>query len=139
MQLPLRTKPTFMMAGLMLLVVVCCPASSSRSCSLTGSPSKRTSVRSEIAHQVFEQAQRALTDAANEGLAAHLQQSEEIHEYVWQAFKIDEGLHSQLKAAKDTSYIYEVSPHRSRRNGSDLNRRIDAGKVPPASRPRSRS
>ena len=63
----------------------------------------------EIAHQVFEQAQRALTDAANEGLRPISNNPEDIHEYVWQAFKIDEGLHSQLKAAKDTASVYEVS------------------------------
>ena len=108
MQLRLRTKLTLVMTGLVLLVVVV--LSGVFVAQLLSQVLEQTDKRTqEIAHQVFEQAQRALTDAANEGLRPISNSSEAIHEYVWQAFKIDEGLRSQLKAAKDTIYIYEVA------------------------------
>src|SRR6202047_4956492 len=96
------------MTGLVLLVVVV----------LSGvfvaqpleQPLQQTDKRAhEIAHQVFDQAHRALTDAANEGLRPISNSQEEIHEFVWQAVKIEEGLPAQLKAAKDIPSIYEVS------------------------------
>ena len=64
----------------------------------------------EIAHQVFDQARRAIADAANEGLRTSSNDPDDIHDYVRHAFEIDEGLRSQLKAAaKDTPAVYEVS------------------------------
>jgi PAS domain S-box-containing protein len=63
----------------------------------------------EIALQVFDQAHRALTDAANAGLRPSSDDPEDIHDYVRHAFEIDEGLHAQIKGAKDILYIYEVS------------------------------
>src|ERR1700676_2921975 len=108
MQLRLRTKLTLVMTGLVLLVVVV----------LSGvfvvqlleqvllDTDKRTR---EIANQVFEQARRALTDAKREGLRPASNDPEDIHDYVRHAFEIDEGLHAQLKAAKDTLSVYEVS------------------------------
>src|SRR5882757_4044700 len=108
MQLRLRTKLTLVMTGLVLLVVVV--LSGVFVAQLLSQVLEQTDKRThEIAHQVFEQAQRALTDAANEGLRPISNSPEDIHEYVWQAFKIDEGLRSQIRADKDTIYIYEVA------------------------------
>jgi PAS domain S-box-containing protein len=108
MQLRLRTKLTLVMTGLVLLVVVV--LSGVFVAQLLEQALQQTDKRTrEIAHQVFEQAQRALTDAAHEGLRPISDNPEDIHEYVWQAFKIDEGLQAQLKAAKDTPSVYEVS------------------------------
>src|SRR5580704_4227936 len=108
MQLRLRTKLTLVMTGLVLLVVIV--ISGVFVAQLLEQVLQQTDKRAhEVAHQVFEQAQRALTDAANEGLRPISNSPEDIHEYVWQAFKIDEGLHAQLKAAKDIPSTYEVS------------------------------
>jgi PAS domain S-box-containing protein len=108
MQLRLRTKLTLVMTGLVLLVVVV--LSGVFVAQLLEQVLQQTDKRThEIAHQVFDQAHRALTDAANEGLRPISNSQEDIHEFVWQAFKIDEGLHAQLKAAKDIPSIYEVS------------------------------
>jgi PAS domain S-box-containing protein len=108
MQLRLRTKLTLVMTGLVLLVVVV--LSGVFVAQLLEQALQQTDKRAhEIAHQVFDQAHRALTDAANEGLRPISNSQEDIHEFVWQAFKIDEGLHAQLKAAKDIPSIYEVS------------------------------
>jgi PAS domain S-box-containing protein len=108
MQLRLRTKLTLVMTGLVLLVVVV--LSGVFVAQLLSQVLEQTDKRThEIAHQVFEQAQRALTDAANEGLRPISNSPEDIHQYVWQAFKIDEGLRSQMRADKDTIYIYEVA------------------------------
>ncbi|MBV9885202.1 MAG: hypothetical protein JO119_01510, partial [Acidobacteria bacterium] len=108
MQLRLRTKLTLVMTGLVLLVVAV--LSGVFVAQLLSQLLEQTDKRThEIAHQVFEQAQRALTDAANEGLRPISNSPEDIHQYVWQAFKIDEGLRSQMRADKDTIYIYEVA------------------------------
>src|ERR1700730_14034459 len=108
MQLRLRTKLTLVMTGLVLLVVVV--LSGVFVAQLLEQVLQQTDKRAhEVAHQVFGQAHRALTDAANGGLQPISNSPEDIHEYVWQAFRIDEGLHAQLKAAKDIPSIYEVS------------------------------
>jgi PAS domain S-box-containing protein len=108
MQLRLRTKLTLVMTGLVLLVVIV--ISGVFVAQLLEQALQQTDKRAhEIAHQVFDQAHRALTDAANEGLRPISNSPEDIHEYVWQAFKIDEGLRAQLKAAKDIPSIYEVA------------------------------
>jgi signal transduction histidine kinase len=108
MQLRLRTKLTLVTTGLVLLVVVV--LSGVFVAQLLQQVLQQTDKRThEIAHQIFEQAQRALTDAASEGLRPISNDPADIHEYVWQAFKIDEGLHAQLKTAKETPSIYEVS------------------------------
>ena len=108
MQLRLRTKLTLVMTGLVLLVVVVLSGVfvAQQLQQVLLQTDKRTH---EIAHQIFEQAQRALTDAAGEGLRPISDDPEDIHEYVWQAFKINEGLRAQLKTAKETPSIYEVS------------------------------
>ena len=96
------------MTGLVLLVVVV--LSGVFVAQLLSQALEQTDKRThQIAHQVFEQAQRALTDAANEGLRPISNSPEDIHQYVWQAFKIDEGLRSQMNADKDTVYVYEVA------------------------------
>jgi PAS domain S-box-containing protein len=108
MQLRLRTKLTLVMTGLVLLVVVVLSAVFVGQ--LLQQVLQETDKRvREIAHQVFEQAQRALTDAAHDGLQPASSESADIHDYVRRAFEIDEGLHAQLKSAKDTPSIYEVS------------------------------
>jgi PAS domain S-box-containing protein len=108
MQLRLRTKLTLVMTGLVLLVVVV--LSGVFVAQLLEQVLQQTDKRThEIAHQVFEQAQRAIIDAAGEGLRPISDDPDDMHEYVWQAFKINEGLHAQLKTAKETPSIYEVS------------------------------
>jgi PAS domain S-box-containing protein len=108
MQLRLRTKLTLVMTGLVLLVVVV--LSGVFVAQLLEQVLLQTDKRThEIAHQIFEQAQRALTDAAGEGLRPISDDPDDIHEFVWQAFKINEGLRAQLKTAKETPSIYEVS------------------------------
>src|SRR5258707_14498472 len=64
----------------------------------------------EIANQVFEQARRAVSEAAARGMRPASNDPEDINEYVHKAFRASEGLRAQLKAAKvDTPAIYEVS------------------------------
>jgi signal transduction histidine kinase len=108
MQLRLRTKLTLVMTGLVLLVVVV--LSGVFVAQLLEQVIQQTDKRThEIAHQVFEQAQRAITDAASEGLRPVSNDPDDMHEFVWQAFKINEGLRAQLKTAKETPAVYEVS------------------------------
>ena len=108
MQLRLRTKLTLVMTGLVLLVVVV--LSGVFVAQLLEQVLQQTDKRAhEIAHQVFEQASRALTDAANQGLRPSSDDADDIHDYVRHALEINEGLHGELKAAKNTPSIYEVS------------------------------
>jgi PAS domain S-box-containing protein len=108
MQLRLRTKLTLVMTGLVLLVVVV--LSGVFVAQLLEQVLQQTDKRTrEIAHQIFEQAQRALTNAAHDGLLPASDDPQDIHDYVRRAFEIDDGLSAQLKAAKDTPSIYEVS------------------------------
>jgi PAS domain S-box-containing protein len=108
MQLRLRTKLTLVMTSLVLLVVVV--LSGVFLVQLLEQVLQETDKRArEIANQVFEQARRALTDAKRDGLRPASNDPEDIHDYVRHAFEIDEGLHAQLKSAKDTPSVYEVS------------------------------
>jgi PAS domain S-box-containing protein len=108
MQLRLRTKLTLVMTGLVLLVVVV--LSGVFVGQLLEQVLQETDKRArEIALQIFEQAHKAVTDAAREGLRPASDDPEDIHDYVRHAFEINEGLRAQLKAAKDTPAIYEVS------------------------------
>src|SRR5215467_3569172 len=108
MQLRLRTKLTLVMTGLVLLVVVV--LSGVFVAQLLDQVLQQINKRAtEIAHQVFDQASRAISDAANEGLRNSSNDPDDIHDYVRHAFEIDEGLRAQLKAAKDTPSVYEVS------------------------------
>jgi PAS domain S-box-containing protein len=108
MQLRLRTKLTLVMTGLVVLVVAV--LSGVFVGQLLEQVLQETDKRAhEIAQQVFQQAQRALTDAAEQGLRPASNDPRDIHDFVRRAFEINEILHAQLKAAKDTPAIYEVS------------------------------
>jgi len=109
MQLRLRTKLTLIMTGLVLLVVAV--LSAVFVAQLFEQVLQQTDKRTiEIANQVFEQARRALTEAAARGLRPASNDPSDINEYVQKAFRTSEGLRAQLKAAKvDTPAIYEVS------------------------------
>ena len=109
MQLRLRTKLTLIMTGLVLLVVAV--LSAVFVAQLFEQVLLQTDKRAgEIANQVFEQAKRALTEAAARGLRPASSDANDINEYVQKAFTSSEGLRAQLKAAKlDTTTIYEVS------------------------------
>ncbi|HEV3374099.1 MAG TPA: ATP-binding protein [Candidatus Acidoferrum sp.] len=108
MQLRLRTKLTLVMTGLVVLVVAV--LSGVFVGQLLEQVLQETDKRAhEIAQQVFQQAQRALTDAADQGLRPASNEPQDIHDYVRRAFEINESLRAQLKAAKDTPSIYEVS------------------------------
>ena len=108
MQLRLRTKLTLVMTGLVLLVVavlsVVFVAQLVEQALLE--IDKRTT---DVAQQVFEQARRALTDAAESGLRPASDDPQEIHDYVRHAFEVSENLQAQLKATKGIRLIYEVS------------------------------
>jgi PAS domain S-box-containing protein len=108
MQLRLRTKLTLVMTGLVLLVVavlsVVFVAQLVEQALLE--IDKRTT---DVAQQVFEQARRALTDAAESGLRPASNDPQEIHDYVRHAFEVSENLRAQLKATKGIRLIYEVS------------------------------
>lgn len=109
MQLRLRTKLTLIMTGLVLLVVAV--LSAVFVAQLFEQVLLQTDKRAgEIANQVFEQAKRALTEAAARGLRPASSDANDINEYVQKAFTSSEGLRAQLKAAKlDTTTVYEVS------------------------------
>jgi PAS domain S-box-containing protein len=108
MQLRLRTKLTLVMTGLVLLVVVVLSAVFVGQLLQQVLQDTDKRVR-EIAHQVFEQAQRALTDAARDGMHPASNDPADVHDYVRRAFEISEGLRAQLKTAKEIPSIYEVS------------------------------
>jgi PAS domain S-box-containing protein len=108
MQLRLRTKLTLVMTGLVLLVsaVLSGVFAAQLLDQLLQSTSKRAS---DLAGQVFLQAQHALTDFGQQGFRPSSDNPQEIHDYVRHAFEINEGLRTQLKAAKENPLIYEVS------------------------------
>ncbi len=108
MQLRLRTKLTLVMTGLVLLVAAV--LSGVFAAQLLDQLLQATKDRAgDLAGQVFVQAQHSLTDAGQQGMRPASDSPQEIHDYVRHAFEIDEGLHTQLKAAKDNPLIYEVS------------------------------
>src|SRR6266581_304418 len=108
MQLRLRTKLTLVMTGLVLLVVAV--LSGVFAAQLLEQLLQATNKRAnDLANQVFLQAKHALTEAAQQGLRPASDAPEEIHDFVRHAFEINEGLRTQLKAAKDNPLIYEVS------------------------------
>jgi PAS domain S-box-containing protein len=63
----------------------------------------------ELTHQIFLQAQHALTDAADQGARPSSNSPEDIHDYVRHAFEVNDGLQAQLEAAISAPSIYEVS------------------------------
>jgi PAS domain S-box-containing protein len=108
MQLRLRTKLTLVMTGLVLLVVAV--LSGVFAAQLLDQLLQATSKRAEdLASLVFLQAHHSLIEAAQQGLRPASDAPEEIHDYVRHAFEINEGLRTQLKAAKQNPLIYEVS------------------------------
>ena len=108
MQLRLRTKLTLVMTGLVLLVVIV--LSGVFAAQLLDQLLQAANNRAnDLAVQVFLQAQHALTEATERGLRPAADTPQEIHDYVRHAFEINEGLRTQLNAAKDNPLIYEVS------------------------------
>src|SRR5713226_2585089 len=108
MQLRLRTKLTLVMTALVLLVAAV--LSGVFAAQLLDQLLQATSKRADdLAGLVFSQAHQALIEAAQKGLRPASDAPEEIHDYVRHAFEINEGLRTQLKAAKQNLLIYEVS------------------------------
>jgi PAS domain S-box-containing protein len=108
MQLRLRTKLTLVMTGLVLLVSAV--LSGVFAAQLLDQLLQATSKRADdLAMQVFLQAKHALQEAGQRGFRPASDTPEEIHDYVRHAFEINEGLRTQLKAAKENPLIYEVS------------------------------
>lgn len=64
---------------------------------------------SDLAEQVFIQAKHALGEAGQQGLRPDSYAPKEIHDYVRHAFEINEGLRTQLVAARSNPLIYEVA------------------------------
>jgi PAS domain S-box-containing protein len=108
MQLRLRTKLTLVMTGLVLLVAAV--LSSVFAAQLLEQLLQATSKRADdLANQVFLQARQAITEAGQQGLRPASDSPQEIHDFVRHALEINEGLQTQLKAAKGNPLIYEVS------------------------------
>jgi len=108
MQLRLRTKFTLVMTSLVLFVVAV--LSVVFAAQLLDQLIQETDKRAtDLAQQVFLQAQNAVTEAKQLGLRPESEAPEEIHDYVRRAFEISEGLQTQLKAARGNLLIYEVS------------------------------
>ena len=108
MQLRLRTKLTLVMTGLVLLVVAV--LSGVFLAQLLQQTLLETDKRaSDLAHQVFVQAQHALTEAASKGLRPSSDDPDDVHDYVRRAFEINAGLQAQLEAAISSPSVYEVS------------------------------
>src|SRR6266436_6344622 len=95
MQLRLRTKLTLVMTGLVLLVAAV--LSGVFAAQLLDQLLQATKDRaSDLANQVFVQAQHALTDAAQQGLRPSSDSPQEIHDFVRHAFEIDEGVPDKI-------------------------------------------
>jgi PAS domain S-box-containing protein len=108
MQLRLRTKLTIVMTGLVLLVVTVLSGVFLAQL-LEQTLLDADKHASDLAHQVFVQAQHALTEAANQGLRPSSDDPDDIHDYVRRAFEINAGLQAQLEAAISSPSVYEVS------------------------------
>src|SRR5467141_5185451 len=108
MQLRLRTKLTLVMTGLVLLVAAV--LAGVFAAQLLEQLLQATKTRADdLANQVFLQAKHALLEAGQRGLRPASDAPQEIHDFVRHAFEINEGLRTQLKAAKENPLIYEVS------------------------------
>jgi PAS domain S-box-containing protein len=108
MQLRLRTKLTLVMTSLVLLVAAV--LSGVFAAQLLDQLLQATNKRADdLANQVFLQAKHALLEAGQRGLRPASDVPQEIHDFVRHAFEINEGLRTQLKAAKENPLIYEVS------------------------------
>jgi PAS domain S-box-containing protein len=108
MQLRLRTKLTLVMTSLVLLVAAV--LSGVFAAQLLDQLLQETVKRAnDIADQLFPQAQLAVTVAGSQGLRPASDSPEEIRDYVRHSFEVSEGLHTQLRAAKENPLVYEVS------------------------------
>ena len=108
MQLRLRTKLTLVMTGLVLLVAAV--LSGVFAAQILDQLLQATKKRADdLAYQVFLQAKQAILEAGQRGLRPASDAPEETHDFVRHAFEINEGLRTQLKAAKANPLIYEVS------------------------------
>jgi len=108
MQLRLRTKFTLVMTSLVLLVAAVLSGVSAAQ--LLEQLLQATNTRADdLAKQVFLQAKHALLEAGQQGLRPASDAPQEIHDFVRHAFEVNEGLRTQLKAAKENPLIYEVS------------------------------
>jgi PAS domain S-box-containing protein len=108
MQLRLRTKLTIVMTGLVLLVVAV--LSGLFLARLFGQALHQSNQRAgEWAQQVFSQAKTAVADARASGLQLQSNTPEDVHEYMRQAFEMNEGMQSVMQAAIESPSIYEVS------------------------------
>src|SRR6266853_1116697 len=108
MQLRLRTKLTLVMTSLVLLVAAV--LSGVFAAQLLDQLLQATNTRADdLEQQVFLQAKHALVEAGQQGLRPASDAPEEIHDFVRHAFEVNEGLRTQLKAAKENPLIYEVS------------------------------
>src|SRR6266699_371590 len=108
MQLRLRTKLTLVMTGLVLLVAAV--LSGVFAAQLLDQLLQATKTRADdLANQVFLQANHALLEAGQRGWRPASDAPQEIHDFVRHAFEINEGLRTQLKAARVNPLIYEVS------------------------------
>jgi PAS domain S-box-containing protein len=109
MQLRLRTKLTLVMTGLVMLVVTIMSVVFVGQ--LLEEVLQETDQRVQyIARLVLLQAQGALYSARDQGLRPASNSPEDIHDYVRHSFEINDGLQSQLEAAK-AFYppLYELS------------------------------
>ena len=108
MQLRLRTKLTLIMTGLVLVVVALLSALFVAQLleQALQDTEKRTN---DVARQVFDQAHRALAEAADTGLRPASNRPEDVRAFVSKAFEMSDGLRAQLKATKGIRSIYEVS------------------------------
>ena len=108
MQLRLRTKLTLVMTSLVLLVAAV--LSGVFAAQLLDQLLQATNTRADdLEKQVFLQAKHALVEAGQQGLRPGSDAPEEIHDFVRHAFEVNEGLRTQLRAAKENPLVYEVS------------------------------
>jgi PAS domain S-box-containing protein len=108
MQLRLRTKFTLVMTSLVLLVVAV--LSVVFAAQLLDQLIEETDKRAmDLAKQVLNQAQNAITEANQLGFRPESDAPKDIHDYIRLAFEKSEGLQTQFKAAKENLLIYEVS------------------------------
>lgn len=109
MQLRLRTKLTLITTGLIFVV----SAALSLVFLVRLMDEDLTEAReraSELAQQVFQQAQQAISDARALGEVPASNDPRDVHEYVRKSFEASEGLQSQLDSAVGAvQLIYEVS------------------------------
>jgi signal transduction histidine kinase len=108
MQLRLRTKLTLVMTGLVLLVVA--SVSGVYFAQLLEQVLDQSDKRAkEIARSTFDQVYGALRDAEAQGWRPESNSPEDVRDYVMYALSSSQGLQAQLKTAKVSPAIYEVT------------------------------